>query len=296
MPAAYLTPLNPHTFWSPPEPARDRPILGAFVGQRAALMVDAGASAVHAAQFRAGLVEHTAIPLRYAALTHWHWDHVFGLAELDVPGLAHTITRRKVLEMAALDWRDNALDARVAAGRELKFIADTMKLELSNAQRTRLAIAAPEITFEKQVELDLGELTVIVQHVGGDHSPDCSIIYSPEARAAFLGDCFGGGFLMRGGGFYTLKRLLPLLDTLDALPVDHYLLGHDPAPLTRSQFLHDSRVLRITGEVAIQHGDKTAALAHLPAALGEPLNEYSEEDVECFLTGLRLEVENPEVF
>jgi glyoxylase-like metal-dependent hydrolase (beta-lactamase superfamily II) len=259
------------------------------VGARAALMVDAGASAAHAAQFCAALREHTASPLRFAALTHWHWDHVFGLAGLGLPAFAHHETRRRIQAMAALDWRDAALAERVAAGRELPFIADHVKVELSDSQRAGLVIAAPEITFADGVEVDLGGLTVCVRHVGGDHSPDCSVIYSPEERVAFLGDCFGSGYLLRGGGFLTLARLLPLLDTLDALPVDHYVLGHDAAPITRAQFLHDSRVLRITGEVTVRLGEQAAALAHLPQALGEPLNDYSAEDVASFLTGLHME-------
>ena len=55
-------------------------------------------------------------------------------------------------------------------------------------------------------------------------------------------------------------------------------------------------MLRITGEVTVRLGEKASALAHLPQALGEPLNEYSEEDVDSFLTGLRVEEEGLEVF
>lgn len=290
MPQSYLNPLTQRVVWSPPDSARDRPIMGAIIGQRCTLIVEAGASPAHAMQFLRALDELGAARPRFAAVTHWHWDHVFGAATLNLPVIAHVETRRRVLEMVRLDWRDNALNARVAAGKELAFIADHVKVELSNAERAGLTIVAPDVTFTVQVEVDLGELTAQVFHVGGDHAPDSSVIFSPEERVAFLGDCFYPGFI-GDDDFYTLPRLFPLLDRLEALPADFYVLSHHPAPLPRPMFLYEANRLRKIGALVEQFGeDREAILARLPQALGAPASEDDLLDVNTFLRGLKPDI------
>ncbi len=282
----YASLLTPRVAWSPPDAGRDRPVLGAISGSRKSLIVDAGASPAHAAQFRRALVELGVAEPGYAALTHYHWDHVFGAAALHLPVIGHVGTRQRVQEMARLDWRDNALNARVAAGQEKASIASNMKLEMSNAERAALVILPPDLVFTDGVELDLGGLTAQIFHVGGDHTADSSIVYSPEERVAFLGDCFYQGYEY-GAGVYTAARLYPLLDRLEGLAADYYVMAHEPQPLTRAEFLHEANNLRRTGALVEKIGpDRDALLAQLPAALGEPPQDYHVEDLDAFLNGL----------
>lgn len=284
----YASLLTPRVAWSPPDAERDRPILGAISGRRKSLIVDAGASPAHAAQFRRALAELGMTEPGYAAITHYHWDHVFGTAALNIPVIGHVETRQRVQEMARLDWRDNALNARVAAGQEKASIASNIKLEMSNSERATLVILAPEVVFSDGVEVDLGGLTAQVFHIGGDHTADSSVIFNPEERVAFLGDCFYQGY-EHGAGVYTPARLYPLLDRLEGLAADYYVLAHEPQPLTRAEFLHEANNLRRTGALVEKTGpDRPALLAQLPAALGEPLKDYHVEELDAFLNGLRM--------
>lgn len=282
----YLSSHSPRVFWSPPDAERDRPVLGALAGETALLVVDTGASPNHARQFLAGLREVSHVPPRWAALTHWHWDHVFGTATMGLPTIAHVETRRRMLEMAHLDWRDHALDGRVAAGNELAFIADHLKIEMTNGERAALSIAIPEITFTGQAAVDLGGLTAQMMHVGGDHSADCSVIFSPEERVAFLGDCFYGGFI-GVENFYTLPRLLPLLDVLESLPAEFYFRGHEPDPIPRASFLREVEQIRRISELVENTRDRKKILLRLPDLLGEPVNEDHLYTVNALLRGLK---------
>ena len=111
------------------------------VGRRRTLVVDAGASPAHAEALlqeiaRAGLDAPTLL-----AITHWHWDHVFGMATLNLLSLAHTETRRMLTTMAQWDWSDEALDRRVEEGVEIAFCRDMMKKELPD--RSALVLEAP---------------------------------------------------------------------------------------------------------------------------------------------------------
>ncbi len=72
--------LTDRVYTSPPDFVRDRPAMGAVLGDRSTLIVEAGASPAHAAEFQAELERLGRAPARVVAGAHWHWDHVFGIA------------------------------------------------------------------------------------------------------------------------------------------------------------------------------------------------------------------------
>jgi glyoxylase-like metal-dependent hydrolase (beta-lactamase superfamily II) len=148
-----------------------------------------------------------------------------------------------------------------------------------------LVIALPEIVFDDGVEVDLEGVTGQMIHVGGDHSPDSSVVFIPEERVVFLGDCLYSGSV-RGEYFYTQAKLFPMLDRLTALDADTYLLAHLPTPLARAQFLAEADTLKRMGNAAAEAGgDRQAALAAL-AAQGVVLDQDREDDLEAFLNGV----------
>jgi glyoxylase-like metal-dependent hydrolase (beta-lactamase superfamily II) len=289
----HLSTLTPRVVWSSPDEIRDRPILGAVLGERSTLLVEAGASPAHARQLLEAVQMLGGAPARFVAVTHWHWDHVFGIATLGLPTLAHRETCRRVLEMARLDWRDAALDARVARGQENTFIAEHMKVEMDDAERAALVIAAPDVIFDERIEVDLGAVTVQVIHVGGDHSPDSSVVFVPQEKVVFLGDCFYAGFI-GSEWYYTSARLFPLLDTLLALDAEYYLLAHAPTPLLRAEFVRDAAALRQIGEIVRQTGgDRPAAVQRVETEFGGADLADRLLDLDAFLRGLQDDIPVP---
>ncbi len=272
-PSLSLHRLTDRISWSSPDEFRDRPILGAVLGRRSTLIVEGGASPKHAAEWVAAVEGLGGPPVRFAALTHYHWDHVFGCSALGVPVIAQRGTWQVMSAMARLDWRDAALDARVARGEERPVLADHMKIEMTDAERGALTISPPEVIFDEEVELDLGEIHARVIHVGGDHTPDSSIVFIPEERTVFLGDCLYNGSIGQAGWYYTTRRLFPLLDRLQALEADHYLLAHEESPMTRDDLAREADTMRRIGEAV---------------ARGEDVGELNEEQrfyYECFVRG-----------
>jgi glyoxylase-like metal-dependent hydrolase (beta-lactamase superfamily II) len=274
--------LTDHVWWLDPWSATDRPTLGVIVGANGSLIVDAGASPAHVHALHAELQRHSLPAPRLVALTHWHWDHVFGLATLAVPALASHETQRIVQVMAGLEWSDAALDARVAAGSEIAFCRDMIRLELPD--RSDLVIRPPEIAFDTAVTVDLGGLACRLFHVGGDHSPDGIVVHIPAERTAFIGDAIYPD-LYHGPPRYTPAQLFPLLDRLLALECAYYLTGHDEAPLTRDQLAAEAHRLRTIGATVQQLGDDRAAVI---AALDWTPSDDDLEIVDAFLHGLRM--------
>ena len=274
--------LSPRVWYLPADEVTDRPNLAVIVGQRASLAVDAGNSPAHARELLNAVAGGGIASLRYAAITHWHWDHVFGLATLDVPGIAHAETRRRVLEQASLDWSDEALDQRVTAGSEAAFCRDMIRAELPD--RSELVIRAPDITFDERVEVDLGGLTAVIEHVGGNHGPDCSIVYVPEERVLLLGDCLGAD-IYGGPPAYTRDKLFDLMDRLAAYEALWYQQGHGE-PVARDRFWEYASTLRAVGELVGVYGDDVAAIKRgFARRVGRPASDDDLWDAQAFMAG-----------
>lgn len=236
----------------------DRPTLGAVSGNKATLIVDAGNSSAHAEMFLTGLKPFLRSPVRYLALTHWHWDHVFGVAGMNLTTIAQKGTNEKLLEMSGCAWDDAALDERVRTGQEIAFCRDNIKIEFPD--RSVLKIATADIIFNDRLEVDLGDITCRIERVGGDHSADSSVIYVPEEKVLFLGDCLGMD-LYQPVWTYTSAKLYPLIEKLLSFDACYYVNSHY-SPVTRKEMEEDCRELKFIGSVVEeQKGDRDTILA-----------------------------------
>ena len=176
-----------NSFWyMTPVSETDRPILGMVVGKEKTLMIDAGNSEEHAQLFLEMLKEQNVSHPHFVALTNWHGDHIFGLSVLqDALSIAHSETKKEMSTLVSYEWTDEALDARVKKGIEIEFCADCIKKEFNEKARN-IKIIPPTLTFENQFELDLGEVTCVLKHVGGDHAHDSVVMYIEEEKIFFL--------------------------------------------------------------------------------------------------------------
>jgi glyoxylase-like metal-dependent hydrolase (beta-lactamase superfamily II) len=204
--------ISEHVWWLSPGPP-DRPSLCAVVGEHWTLALDAGSSRAHTREFLAG------VPVRPAAVayTHSHWDHVFGGVEIGGLVIAHTLTARKLEELALVDWTDEAN------------VSDTIRQELPAPRVVEIAPAA--IVFAERIDLDLGGVRVSVEHVGGDHCEDACVMLVEPDGLLFLGDCLCAS----PTDVLTVERALPLYDRILTYPAERYVEGHHPAVTTRAE-------------------------------------------------------------
>ena len=258
-----LNQISAHVYWLAPDATTDRPTLGAIVGKQATLMAKP----------------------KYVVLTHWHWDHVFGVSAFDVPIFAYEETQRVIEEMAQLDWSDEALDRRVEAGTEIEFCRDMIKAEWPD--RTHLRLKPPDVSFASQLEFNLGGVRCQVKHVGGDHATDSSIVYVPEDRIIFLSDCMYED-LHHGPRNYTSQKLFPLIDEIMGYSADYYIFGHNPEPMPKIEMMEFVGLLKSVGKLVEQTGDnRNLILQELQGKLGQILEDDHIEIADAFLVGLR---------
>lgn len=281
-----LIKLTDNIYYSLPVEETDRPILAAISGENSTLIVDAGNSAAHAREFLTA-VEKTGVPEpKYVAITHWHWDHVFGIAEMNLPTFSHVLTNMKVNEMMKLDWSDKALDERVKEGTEIEFCAEHIKVELKEPRI--LNLKAPDITFDDFVEIDLGGgASCLLEHVGGEHSKDSVVVYVPNDHIAFIGDCLFAD-IYHGEWNWCPKLLFPLIDKLLSYDAQYYFESHAEKPITRDELIEYTDRLRELGTAVEKFKDKEVVIEEIKKT-GKTPDEDDELYIDWFIEGIKRE-------
>ncbi|MBN8210570.1 MBL fold metallo-hydrolase [Bacillus sp. NTK071] len=276
-------------FWyQTPVSETDRPILGMVVGDKQSLMIDAGNSEAHANYFLEELKNREVPKPTLLALTHWHWDHIFGLSALDVVSISSKETKQEMEKLVHLDWSDRALDERVKEGTEIEFCAAAIKKEFANHRD--VTISLPDMTFKGQMEIHLGGVTCLLQQVGGDHASDSTVIYIKEEKILFLGDCFYPDIFSPKTN-YTVSTTLTLLDKLEAFDAEWYILSHGTA-ISKEEFMKEVALLRTMASLTKQcNGDCSCMKEVYSNQMERDLNEDETELIQEFVNGMEIENE-----
>jgi glyoxylase-like metal-dependent hydrolase (beta-lactamase superfamily II) len=241
-------------------------------------MLDAGSSAAHARSFLDELSNEGAAPPSLLLLTHSHWDHVFGAAELGVPVVAQARTAEYLAEVAKLDWSDEALDARLASGEVSQFHVDNVRQELPSPREVRIAPA--DIVFGDSLTFELGDVTVRAQHLPNDHTDDGCVLFVEPDRVLFVGDATCDS----PAGVFTTRLALPLFDALLAFDAEQVVEGHNDTVLTRAQFEELAATIRDAGRLVERLGPDEPAIL---AGLGDSAHEDTADIVRAFVAGVR---------
>lgn len=203
----------------------DRPILGIIIGDKATALVDAGNSPEHA-KLLLDEIKKIPIeipPIKYIFITHWHWDHIFGLSMFQdgVKIIAHKLTVEKITEMIDYKWDDESLASRVSEGLEIPFCEENIKLEYPYSNR-EITLIIPSHSFQEKQIIDLGKVNCVLEHVGGDHSLDSTII--TVDGVTFIGDSLSPNYYNQGE--FT-EKLIFLQEKLLNLNSRIYIESHD---------------------------------------------------------------------
>ncbi|HYE10718.1 MAG TPA: MBL fold metallo-hydrolase [Patescibacteria group bacterium] len=258
----------------------DRPVIGLVNGSRYSLVVDAGNSPAHAREILEA-IEHLGVNnAKYLAITHWHWDHVFGIYYMNLLTICHQLTEKKLKWMQQLEWDDKSLNQRVASGDEIEFCSSMIKKEMPS--REGLILGKGDITFDSKLEIDLGGIACIIENVTGDHAEDSCIVYIPSEKVMFLGDCISPDFYS-GARSYSHK-VVDMINKIMKYDVDIYIAAHDE-PLDKEEVHQYFKELIETQKLTQDIVDMEEAVE---AFKKEYLRSPSEDEIDtlqCFING-----------
>jgi len=153
------------------------------------------------------------------------------------------------------------------------------------SNRHDIRINIPDILFESKIIIDLGELTCIIENVGGDHSEDSTIVFIPEEKVLFLGDCLAPDLYCEKWK-YKISNLLALINKIESCDADIYVESHGN-PTAKAEFKKELDELKKVALVIQKRGsDINEITGNLTKELNRELNEDDLETIGYFLKGL----------
>ena len=210
-----LIQVTDRIWYSMYEEERDRPCLGYIRGDHWSIAVDAGHSAAHVEEFYTALKKEN-LPLpALTVITHWHWDHAFGMHAIN--GLS--IANKRTNEHIAL-YKDKI--EKEGAG---QFLSLDPSIRREYADGRPVIVVPADIVFEDRMVINPGGVTVCLSTCISPHTDDTTLVFVPEEKYLFVGDCISGVFPTweRDPG-----KTRQLIDTLREIDADWYIGGHWP--------------------------------------------------------------------
>lgn len=212
------------------EEKTDRPYLYYIHGDRQSMMIDCGNSKAHLEEFYLHLrYRHLPMPA-FTAITHWHWDHTFGMHVAEGTTIASERTNDQLYKMMKWEWTEEAMSQREKEGLEIPFCNDCIRVEYDDL--SEIQVVPAHIQLHGRMEIDLGGVHVLLFDSDSPHSRDALFAYVPEEAAFFGGDADYVD-THENDGKYDESRLKKYISLLSAFRFDTYYFGHiDPVSKT----------------------------------------------------------------
>ncbi|MFF5531610.1 MBL fold metallo-hydrolase [Streptomyces cinerochromogenes] len=189
--------------------------VGLILGEDTALLVDAGSSLAEGARLRARAEELAGGRVTHLALTHPHFDHVFGAAAFAGAELYGAVG----LDVALTYERD-----------ELRLDAVRNGLPVADADEAADALVPPRHLVSGEWTLDLGGgRQALLANVGPGHTAyDLAVLVPGEPEVVFCGDLVEESGEPQAGPDAVPSRWPDALDRLLALGGEDalYVPGH----------------------------------------------------------------------
>ena len=216
----------------PFEKQRDRPILGYIQGDSLSVAVDCGHSKYHTLEFYSAL-EKAGLPLpSITVLTHWHWDHSFGMWKINGKCISNERTKDHLMEFKKWYLEHDIED----------FLAldDCIRREYEeyyDIRKNPVIVTVPDILFTDEMLLDAGNCPIRLLQTEAPHTDDSTLIVVENEKVLFLGDAAGGVFPTWEKDPVLCHKLA---DTIEGLDVDICLESHH-FPQTKQGMIDDLR-------------------------------------------------------
>jgi cyclase len=251
---------------------------GVIVGEKCALVIDAGINGAISRQIQ-DLVRHlTDQPLRYLANTTYHGDHTFGNATF--PESVTIVSSRQNRE----SMHDLAYEKRMRFGNlreDAQAFADVTTWRL------------PDVVFERFCAIDLGNRLVELWHLGPGNAPGDTIVSVPDANVAWTGNFLMSAgippMLLEGGPgpyLHTLQAVQAQL-SLETIVPGHGPMGQGQAALENfiayMQHLQESVGKAFAAGLSLE---ATLAASPVPALLHAPAGVLPTPALQAFIEQL----------
>lgn len=184
------------------------------IGTRSVAVIDTQVNWPTAERVLAMVRSVTDKPIEFVINTHYHWDHTNGNALFQAQG-ATVISSALTKEFMT-----------VRAPRQKEFLSGR-GFELGKDP------SLPNVTFEKEYKIDLGNMPLRIFYAGAAESDDASAVHAPSENVVMAGDTvMTGSFPIFGQPVWDEglqgREWIQTIETLTALKPAHIIPGHGP--------------------------------------------------------------------
>ena len=224
-----LNRVTERVWYYPFEKERDRPILGYIKGDDWSLAVDAGHSRSHTMEFYSALKE-SGLPLpSVTVLTHWHWDHSFGMNAIKGNCISNERTKDHLVKFK--EWYSNH-DVE-----DFLKIDECIRKEYADLKTNPVIISIPNTLYVGEMKLDAGNCPIRLLQTESPHTDDSTLVFVEREKVLFLGDAAGGVFPTWEKNPDLCRKLA---DTINGLDIDICLESHH-CPQTKQEMIDNLR-------------------------------------------------------
>ncbi len=263
-----------------------------IIGEREVLVVDSCFQRSAAREDIAQIRKWTDKPVRYLLNTHFHNDHNVGNGDYAAafPALAviaHTDTKTDMYRTATTQSRFasyvSVRKQRIETGKG----ADGKELSESQKAQTARELAArslvleelqgfvyqpPTLTFDTELEINLGNREVQVKHLGRGTTRGDTIVYLPKEKILVAGDLLTHPVLFTYDGYPT--DWIQTLEAMGQMDLQVIVPGH-------GDVLYDKTYLYLSRDLLQSAvGQVTAQLHQLSATVENPRLEDVRKGVD----------------
>ena len=223
-----LQQLTERVWYLPHDEPSDRPVLTYIEGDQLSVAVDAGNSPAHVREFYTAVTDK-GLPLpEITILTHWHWDHSFGLCAANGFTLSSKKTAAKLTEVAQWEWTPEAMEERLRTGEDIPCCHEQICLEYRRPEW--IEVALPDMTLEGEGTMDIGGVTIRCETCDSPHSRDALLVSTGDVL--IIGDAGYEDFYELDCQ-YDRGRLSAFIEKLKGRSETWLVAGHEkPQPRT----------------------------------------------------------------
>lgn len=203
---------------------KERPTLGLVCGNQYSLIIDSGNSTQHAKDFLQEIEKLDVPPIKYVVITHAHWDHFLGMNEFDATVIVNSQTNEIIKEWQNYSYDDSSLQKYMNSNQMSAMCMKIIQADIPN--RDNFKLNSPDLIFENTLTIDLGNKVCVLERIQSTHSDDSTIIYIPDEKVVFLGDC-AYGTTTNSLFHYNQSLLLPMIKDIQKYNAEMFLLGHE---------------------------------------------------------------------
>jgi glyoxylase-like metal-dependent hydrolase (beta-lactamase superfamily II) len=219
-------------------------------------------------------------PVKYLILTHYHWDHILGLNAWNAITIAHLATEEYITDYCDMRYDDASLEMAMNKGIYNEGAIHSIKTEIED--RDNFVVGKINIFYHDNMKIDLGGISCELHHIESPHTEDTTMVYVPDEKTMFLGDCLYGR-RKDGFNYYEDTKLFKMIDTIEQYATDYYLCSHETL-CPRDEIVEFWQQLHSSYEVACR-------CTNLQEAILEYKSRYQVEstnEIEYFLKSFGL--------